>query len=398
MKLFKENELKLLWPFYLDYLVSYILYFAPAFWIVFFRDLGFSMFQISVVIAALPLSMLLFEIPTGAVADLFGRKFSVILGMVLEGLCFLGLFFSTNYYAILVLFAFLGFSSSFSSGSKEAWVVDLVKKRDKKLLHEYFVKSGFLTSIALCLSGIVGAFFVKSFGVSVIWLFAFASLAVTVITLSFGEEEYKRRNIRIRDSVREIKKQSATSINYARKHPVLFYLIVGGFFIALAGAFSESLTWVPFLQSLDFPDYAFGYLWSAMFAVSAVAPFFAKKLKGKSRERGFIIKMTLIGILSLLFVYFTNSWYLALFVMLFSIFFLTVQTPISRSYFHRFIPSKLRSTIGSVESMILSIAAILALPLVGYLIDTIGARYVIMLSAIVAIPGIIAYILIREKK
>jgi len=78
MKIFQKGELKLLWPFYLDAFLSPMLFFMPAFVVVYFRDLGFSLFQISLLTMMMPLSMFLFEIPTGAIADLYGRKFSVL--------------------------------------------------------------------------------------------------------------------------------------------------------------------------------------------------------------------------------------------------------------------------------------------------------------------------------
>src|SRR3989344_1277986 len=85
MKFFKQGELKLLWLFYLDALISPMLFFMPAFIIIYFRNLGFSLFQISLLTMMMPLLMLLFEIPTGAIADVYGRKFSVLLGALIQG-------------------------------------------------------------------------------------------------------------------------------------------------------------------------------------------------------------------------------------------------------------------------------------------------------------------------
>ena len=48
--------------------------------------------------------------------------------------------------------------------------------------------------------------------------------------------------------------------------------------------------------------------------------------------------------------------------------------------------------------MIYSLAGIIALPIVGYLVDVIGARYTIMLSSAFIIPGIISYMMMKEKK
>ncbi|HJX49991.1 MAG TPA: MFS transporter, partial [Candidatus Nanoarchaeia archaeon] len=131
MTFFKKDELKLLWPFYLDSILSPMLFFAPAFFVVYFNYLALSYFQIGLLFAIMPLVSLLFEIPTGAIADLYGRKFSVLIGYFLEGVAFLSLFFFNNYYLMLAAFAFLGFASTFSSGSKEEWIADLIKKEDK---------------------------------------------------------------------------------------------------------------------------------------------------------------------------------------------------------------------------------------------------------------------------
>jgi predicted MFS family arabinose efflux permease len=114
--------------------------------------------------------------------------------------------------------------------------------------------------------------------------------------------------------------------------------------------------------------------------------------------KSFIFKMSLFASIIFLFVYFVNSWAFALLILLVAEFFWETQTPISRTYFHKFIPTKLRATIGSVESMILSIAGILALPLVGYLLDLIGAKYVIMISGIIGIIGAFTYLKINENK
>ena len=93
MKFFEKNELRILWPFYLDSLISPMLFFAPAFFIVYFASLNLSFFQIGVLMAFFHITTIFFEIPTGAVADLYGRKFSILFGYLIEGLAVLLMFF-----------------------------------------------------------------------------------------------------------------------------------------------------------------------------------------------------------------------------------------------------------------------------------------------------------------
>ena len=88
MKIFEKEELKTLWPFYLASFISASFFIYILFYVIFFQEF-LSFFQISVLLAVEMIAAFLFEVPTGAVADVFGRKFSVIIGLFLEVLVFI---------------------------------------------------------------------------------------------------------------------------------------------------------------------------------------------------------------------------------------------------------------------------------------------------------------------
>ena len=135
-----------------------------------------------------------------------------------------------------------------------------------------------------------------------------------------------------------------------------------------------------------------------MSLVIMLSPILAAKFLKKQKEKNFIVLGTALGALITLFILFAYNLFLALFVMFLGLFFYYSSKPAERVYFHRFIPSKLRATIGSIESMFLSIAAIIALPLAGFLLDKIGAKYTIFISAILMIPSAIIFYKIKEEK
>lgn len=395
MKFFEKGELKVLWPFYLDALISPMLFFAPVFMIVYFMNLGFSLFQVGLLIAAAPLATLIFEIPTGAVADLYGRKFSVILGFFLEAILVLMLFFFTDFYIILLIFALMGFASTFSSGAKEAWVTDLVKEK-AKVLKNYFVKSRSLDSFGLVISGLIGALFVKSFGVSIIWPIATVSFSISIIFLFFAKENYKKRKVKIRESFLGIKKQSKKAVSYSYKHPVLFYFIIGSMVLVFAGTFNAGISWIPFMQDLGFPDHAFGYMWSFMGLVGVVSPLVASKLYKIGHEKMFIVKSLTFWIVASLMIVFVKGLIFAFVIIGALEFFDHMRRPAGRMFFHRFIPTKIRATVGSVEAMAIALVAIIGLVLSGLAVDLIGPRYSIFLSGILMIPAVIVYYRIKK--
>src|SRR3989338_3064497 len=140
MKFFKHNELRLLWPFYLTAILSPILFFAPAFFVVYFGSLGLSAFQISILLMISPLFSLIFELPTGAFADVYGRKASVLASFFLATVCLMLLFFFTNFYALVVIFALLGIAQTFESCAYEAWVFDLLRREQKGIFQDSAAK------------------------------------------------------------------------------------------------------------------------------------------------------------------------------------------------------------------------------------------------------------------
>lgn len=397
MKLFEKGELKTLWPFYLNCLFSALLYFAPVFYMVYFISLNLSFFQIGIIMAMWPLSSVIFEIPTGAIADIYGRKFSHIFGLFLSAICYLTLFFIKDFYPLLLVFFFLGIAATFSSGASEAWVVDLIKKKNQSLLNNYFIKERQLYAIGGIISGFIGAFVVKQMGVSIIWPFTAVAFLFSAIILFFGKEKYIRKKSTIKNSFKELNIQTKNSLKYTFNHPVLFYFLIATLIVVFAGNFSGSMAWTPLLKSLNFPDYAFGYLWSAMALMGIIAPGLSKKFLKPTKEKQFLIFSTVGIILSAILIIFVFDKIIAILLLLSSLFFFNFESPVSRTYFHKFIQNKLRATISSFQSMLFYIAALIASPLVGYLVDLIGARYVIFLSGLLTIPAIIFYLKIKEK-
>jgi len=69
MKLFERGELKLLWPFYLDALLSTMLFFVPAFLIIYFLQLDLSLFQIGFEFSSIVRSKLLTPLANGFIGD-----------------------------------------------------------------------------------------------------------------------------------------------------------------------------------------------------------------------------------------------------------------------------------------------------------------------------------------
>ncbi|MBD3252999.1 MFS transporter, partial [Candidatus Pacearchaeota archaeon] len=361
-------------------------------------ELNFSFFQLSLLLAAIPFFSLIFEIPTGAIADLYGRKFSVILGVVLQAAGFLLLFFFTNYYSLILIMGFLGIASTLVSGAEEAWITDLINRKNKNLLKYYFGKKYSIMSFALIFSGIIGAFLVDKFGLRIIWMVSAGALFLSSIILLFGEEIHKKRKIKIKSSIINLKNQTKISINYCYKHHVLFYIFFASMFLVISVSFFSMLTLTDFLKNLGLKDSYFGYLWSGLSFLGFLGPLVGSSILKKNKERFYIFLTIFISAIFLIILSFIKGLYLALGLIFLSFFINSMISPGQRVYFHKFIPAKLRATIGSVESMLLSLIGIFSLPLAGLVLDNFGANIAILISGVFLIPSAIIYFKINEER
>ena len=81
-------------------------------------------FQLVLLGTVMELSILLFEIPTGIVADLYSRKWSVAISFVVVGAAY-ALSANADVYWLLVLSQIMvGFGSTFVTGAETAWITD----------------------------------------------------------------------------------------------------------------------------------------------------------------------------------------------------------------------------------------------------------------------------------
>ena len=95
-------------------------------WVFYIDQLHLSLTQLSLISIVITLTVVLAEIPTGIVADVFSRRLSVIIGGAFVGLCYtlIGLF---PLFGILLLAAFIeAVGDSFVSGALQAWITDEV--------------------------------------------------------------------------------------------------------------------------------------------------------------------------------------------------------------------------------------------------------------------------------
>lgn len=88
------------------------------------QTVGMNPLQLVLVGTTVEATILLFEVPTGVVADTYSRRLSVIIGFALIGLCYVLQGFLPFFAAIILAEIVRGVGETFTSGASDAWIAD----------------------------------------------------------------------------------------------------------------------------------------------------------------------------------------------------------------------------------------------------------------------------------
>ena len=101
--------------------------FYDAFLLLFFLENGISYSQIGVLYAAREVIIFIAEIPSGIIADTYGRKNSLIAAFLLYILSFLVFYFSKDFNLLLIAILLNGVGDAFRSGTHKGMIMDYLK-------------------------------------------------------------------------------------------------------------------------------------------------------------------------------------------------------------------------------------------------------------------------------
>lgn len=118
--------------YFLNLINATLFCFFFATYVLFLDQAGLSKLQINSINASFMLSVFLLELPTGSIADNFGRKLSTVLSFFVFSLAFFIYFISDSYICFLTAEIIAALAYTLASGAFDAWMYDTVKGHDPK--------------------------------------------------------------------------------------------------------------------------------------------------------------------------------------------------------------------------------------------------------------------------
>lgn len=157
----------------------------------YFLSNGLSQSQIGTLAAIFFICMAVFDIPTGAIADTFGHKTSVFIGLLIQSLASLVLALGNNFYFFVVAMVASGVGFAFQSGAYNSLIHDILNRIGKS--DEFIKVQGRTISFLLVGSMLASPFmsFIYSRYSRLPFWISFVSLFLAAVILQFVKWEFK---------------------------------------------------------------------------------------------------------------------------------------------------------------------------------------------------------------
>jgi DHA3 family tetracycline resistance protein-like MFS transporter len=201
----------------------------------FVTELGMSPFELVVVGTVMELTIFVFEVPTGIVADTYSRRLSIVIGYVVMGIGFVVVAGVEAIWVVFLGYAVWGLGYTFTSGALDAWIADEVGEEHVTRAYLRGAQVGRAGSIA----GILAAV-----GLGVVDLrlpIVVGGLGMILLALFFAlwmpEGGFRRLERGERGSVAQMAHTGRVGLRLVRARPALI-AILG--IAAFAGMWSES--------------------------------------------------------------------------------------------------------------------------------------------------------------
>lgn len=157
--------------------------FTAPIYSLFLLSRGLDLLQINLVFATYLITAFLFEVPTGAIADVFGRKVSFLLSCGIRALAFSYYFYADTFAEFLLAEFVDGIGTTLATGALDAWAVDGIRAEgDLRPKDKMFARSHLLARVPMIAAGLISGYVAEG---GLEWPFALGA-ALFVLTAATG--------------------------------------------------------------------------------------------------------------------------------------------------------------------------------------------------------------------
>lgn len=365
-----------------DYLFTFLSRFdlTHGVWMLYLASRGLTLFQIGLMETIYHITSFLMEIPTGAIADIYGRKTSRIIGRLSIIIATIIMIYGNQTIHFTLSFIFVALSNNLESGAGEALIYDSLKEIGKHCNYSKIRgKNEMVYQITRTLSLVLGGY-IATISYKNVYISAFIIACLSFIqAFTFTEPSIGKvkRSHHFLDTFRKQLKDSFSIVKKDRRiiQMVLLIELFDTFYV------TEFFYLQNRLKNLGDSEFIIGVFLSIGAMVTA---FIATKTYKIEKKLSFKTLITVIPFLAIITFWIMTIPGVEKYAFIFlsaieGILFVSIG-----DYIHKLIPSEQRATILSLQSMVFSLFMIIFFPFIGKIGDLFGLNIAFKVIAIVS--------------
>lgn len=338
------------------------------------------------------------EIPTGALADAFGRKASTIIGFAGFAIGMLIIPSITDPLMLIIVFAAWGLPITLISGASEAWVVDNLKAVEREdLIDDFFTKDQSINMMGFIIASVLAGLVVKYWGMDMIWYISGISMLATIPILMIQKEYFVPEKLDLKGTMKQAGQNIKEGARFSITEKRVLYLLIAMIFIAIGGEFVMILK-QPYMELMGIPREFFGYIAAVGSALCVGTPFLAKAIAQRTSNKNHYLAMhTLIFAAVMIAIIFINmAWLAALVLIILSVRW-SMFSPIFEPYFQNILPTEIRATMGSFKSMVFAAGLLIGDAVLSLFTDSVGPGNMLVLGGFITLPAVLFFFSVKNK-
>jgi MFS family permease len=349
--------------------------------------------------------MVIFEVPTGVLADMWGRRTSYLLGagtLLLSTLLYLAMWQAKAPlwgWAIASILIGLGFT--FFSGATEAWLVDaLAFSGFKENLESVLARGQVIGGGAMLTGSVAGGFIAQVTNLGVPYVLRSALLGLTLVAAFFLMKDLGFSPDRSRGPLEEVRRVVQASLDNGWRNPPVRWLMLAALCAGGVDIFAFYAL-QPYLLELYGDPGAFGIAGLAAAIVAGtemvaglVVPLVRRAF---SRRTHALVFASFLGTACLALMGLTSSFWVAVALLVVWGLTFSASVPIRQAYINGLIPSQQRATVLSFDNLMASAGGVAAQPALGRAADVWGYPSAYVLSGAIQLAALPFLALARRE-
>ena len=363
------------------------------------EEVGLDPLRLVLLGTALEVAVLVFEVPTGVLADTYGRKRSVVTGFLLMGSGFALEGAIPLFWTVLISQMIWGVGYTFISGALEAWIADEAPERDLGRVYLRGEQADYVGSLV----GVIASVAIATVALSLPLLVGGAMTVVLGVVLLYAmpENRFRPSPRGGRSPFQQVRATARGGTRLVRARPVLLILLVVAVFSGMSEEGFDRLYAKHFLDGIGLPSLGAldPVVWFGVLNAGAlILSYLAAEVVGRRLNVGdaavaarLLLVLNVLTIFGMLSFALAGSFALALAAFWVTSLTRTLSEPLYLTWLNEGLEPGVRATVISMGSQAGALGEASAGPVIGAIGNLAGVRTALTVAGMILSPTLLLY-------